>query len=92
MLRVKQLFKEKGLTMSDVAAKMNMTAPGLSQALSRNMTLDVLNRIADAIGVETWELFTESTVKGDVNGFVEVKGEIYKVSSKEDIEKLLKLL
>lgn len=57
MLRVKEIAKEKGLSMSDVAKRMNMSQSGLSMALSRNLTLDVLKRIADALEVEIPDLF-----------------------------------
>lgn len=92
MLRVKELIKEKGLTMADVASKMEMSGPGLSMALSRNMTLEVINRIAEAIGVEPWELFTKSTDKGNIAGYIEIDGVIHKISSKEDIKKIAEQL
>lgn len=57
MLRVKEIAKEKGLTMADVAKRMNMSQSGLSMALNRNLTLDVLSRIADALEVEIPDLF-----------------------------------
>lgn len=91
MLRVKEIAKEKGISMSEVAKRMNMTAPGLSMALSRNLTLDVMKRIADALEVEIWELFTKKE-KTEIAGFVKVKGNIYEITSKEDIDKLLNLL
>ena len=52
-----KIAKEKGLTMADVAKRMNMSQSGLSMALNRNLTLDVLNRIADALEVEIPDLF-----------------------------------
>lgn len=91
MLRVKELIKEKGLTMADVARKMEMSGPGLSMALSRNMTLDVINRIADAIGVEVWELFMKSE-KENIAGYIEIDGVIHKISSKDDIKKIAEKL
>lgn len=57
MLRVKEIAREKGLSMADVAKRMNMSQSGLSMALNRNLTLDVLNRIADALEVEIPDLF-----------------------------------
>ena len=53
----KEIAKEKGLTMADVAKRMNMSQSGLSMALNRNLTLDVLSRIADALEVEIPDLF-----------------------------------
>lgn len=73
MLRVKEIAKEKGLTMSDVAQKMGISPSGLSMALSRNVTIEVLERIAKALQVKISELFDEPS---DVCDFVKVRNYI----------------
>lgn len=88
MLRVKEIAKEKGLTMSDVAQRMGISPSGLSMALSRNVTIEVLERIAKALEVKISDLFEESS---DISGFIKVKGAIYEIRSFEDLEKILKL-
>lgn len=90
-LRIKELAKVQGLTITAMAEKAGVTQATLSNTVNEKSkpSFEVLEKVAEVLGVELWELFTESLVKGDVNGYIEVKGDIYKVSSKEDIEKVL---
>lgn len=86
MLRVKEIAKEKGLTVTDVAKRMGILPPALSRIINgSNTTVETLQRIADALETTIPDLFE----KEDVSGFVRVKGEIYEVKSILDIENLL---
>ena len=57
MLRIKEAIKKKGLTVKDVAIKLGMSSPSLSDAITGNPTAEKLERIASAIGVPIAELF-----------------------------------
>ena len=57
MLRIKEAIKEKGMTVKDVAKKLGMSSPSLSDAINGNPTAEKLERIATAIGVPISELF-----------------------------------
>ncbi len=59
MLRVKEIAKEKGITMQVLAKRMGITQPGLSMLLNRNLTLQKLCEIAKALEVPVPELFKE---------------------------------
>ena len=59
MLRVKEIAKEKGITMQVLAKRMGITQPGLSMLLNRNLTLQKLCEIAKALDVPVSELFKE---------------------------------
>lgn len=89
MLRVKDICKEKGITLADLAKKMGLSPAGLSMALNRNMTLEVLKKIADALGVEVWELFTASASKEELTALIAHKGEFYKANTVEELEKIV---
>ena len=52
-----------------------------------NPTMETLQKIASALNVQVWELFTASTT-GEINGFVEYRGTIYKIQSREDLQQL----
>lgn len=56
-LDIKKTILRKGLTSKEVASRMGISAVGLSQHINGNPTVDVLNRIADAIGCDVSELF-----------------------------------
>lgn len=61
--RVKELCKEKGITMKDLAEKrLGITPTGLSKSLGQNYPqLQTLERIANALGVELADLFVKPT-------------------------------
>lgn len=59
--RIKQLCKERGMMMKDLAAKLEITPTGLSKAIGQPYPqLQTLERIAGALGVDVSELFMPS--------------------------------
>lgn len=59
--RIKELFKEKGMTISAIAEHIGTTQTSLSRALgdNGNPTLETLEKIATALGVNISELFDQ---------------------------------
>ena len=51
-LSVKEVCKEKGLTIQDLADKMEMKRESLSRAINGNPTLETLEKIASALEVD----------------------------------------
>ena len=58
-LRIKEVIKERGTTVQDLAERMGITRVGLSQHINGNPSLEVLERIASAIGCPVTELFEQ---------------------------------
>ena len=56
-LRIKEVIKERGLSVQEVADRMGISRVGLSQHINGNPSVEVVGRIAEALGVEMWELF-----------------------------------
>lgn len=56
-LRVKELCKEKGLQMQELADKLGITRITLTRNISGNPTISTLENIAAALGVSVPELF-----------------------------------
>lgn len=54
---IKRIIKAKGLTVREVAVRMNITPIGLSQHINGNPSVQVLERIALAIGCEVRDFF-----------------------------------
>jgi transcriptional regulator with XRE-family HTH domain len=57
--------------------------------------IDTVEMIAAALEIEVWQLFTSSFGAGpdsELNGYVEFNGEVHRVKSKQDLEKLLSML
>ena len=87
-LRIKQLVKEKGMTMAEVAKKLDINPVNLSSAVNGNPTLSTLTKIAEVLNVEVIDLF-ERDNKASVSGFIRVDKTIYEVSSVADLENIL---
>ena len=56
---VKTVIKEKGWTIEQVANEMGITRVTLSQNLSRNPTVNTLQRVADVIGCNVGDFFRD---------------------------------
>lgn len=90
-LKVKDLIKQKGMTMQQFADMLGVTRDTLTRNINGNPTLETLERIANALEVDITELFTKKTSRSEVSGYVKVKGALYEVHSFEDLRKLLEL-
>ena len=55
--RIKELIKEKGLTQQDMADRLGISRVGLTQLVNSKPSYPTLEKIAEALGVEMWELF-----------------------------------
>lgn len=58
-LNIKKAIKEHGLEVREVARRMDITPTGLSQHINGNPSVEVLERIASAIGCDVSELFEQ---------------------------------
>ena len=59
-LRIKDVIKEKGLTVKEVAERMGMLSEALSRIINgKSTTTTTLERIANALGVPITELFEQ---------------------------------
>lgn len=89
-LRIKEICKEKGVSMTILAEKLGITSVSLSQCLSGNPSLKRLQEIADALGVDLIELFEQPTT--NIQGCIFLGGIAHIVKSKSDLEELIKKL
>ena len=83
-MRIKQLIKEKGITVAEVALRMGVTPPSLSRAINGNTTIEMLNRIATALEVPITDLFD---VQAELYGLVQFKGKTYKIDSDQALQR-----
>lgn len=83
-LRVKELCREKGLKMSDLANRMCMDQANLTASLKGNPTLARLTDVAKNLGVEVYELFHEKKESERIDGFVELEGETVRIRNVAD--------
>ena len=59
ILRIKEVLKEKDLTINDLAKKMEINRVTLSNMINGNPTLDTLKEIAHNLNVPIWEIFSD---------------------------------
>lgn len=60
MLRVKEIAKDKGVTIAQIADKTNMLPPALSRIINGgNTTIETLEKIATALNVPISDLFEQ---------------------------------
>lgn len=90
--RIKQIAKEKGMKMSDIAKAMNINPVNFSASINGNPTVGTLYKIANTLNVDIHELFLFKAPIQEVTGYLEVRGEIIKVSNRSDILKVLDML
>jgi transcriptional regulator with XRE-family HTH domain len=67
MLRVREICKEKRVSMADIAKRMGITYQALYASVEGNPSLSTLERIADALGVEVVELLRAKKVDFEAN-------------------------
>lgn len=65
-LRVKEVCKEKGVTITQLAEILGIKQESLSRAINGNPTLDTLQKIAAALNVPVSALFDEVQPNGNI--------------------------
>ena len=87
-LRIRELAKERGITMAEIADRIGINPVNLSSSINGNPTLNRLQEVADVLQVDITELF-EKENKSEVYGYLEVNGEVRKITSVQDLENLV---
>src|SRR5665647_329997 len=87
---IKKRSKEKGLTIAEVAARMGIKGPTLSQIINGNPTVEMISRIAAALEVDV-RVFFEGTGNG-LYGLIQYKRHTYKIDSLESLKRLVSII
>ena len=91
-LRVKEILKERGIKMKDLADLIQVAPETLSRTLKGNPQYSTLKSIADILGVSVRELFKGDDVQPSNNGiygciYIDNKPHIF--NNREELDKLL---
>ena len=86
---IKRVLKARGVSAKDVAEKMGITPIGLSQHINGNPSVQVLERIAEAVGCEVGDFFERSD---DFTAFVRHKGNTYTFDSSDALKEFANTL
>ena len=87
-LRLKEICERKGITRIQIEDATGLKKGYLSDLFNgkSNPTVETLQKIADALKVEVWELFTSSISKEELTALIAHKGEFYRASTVEELE------
>ena len=72
--------------MKELAGKMEVDPAALNRALRGNCRLDTMQKMATALGVSLKSLFEPLD---DVEGFIRIRGKVYKFNSRCELDELL---
>lgn len=88
--RIKELCKEKGITMESLAAGIGTSQASISRIItgSGNPTIESLERIANYLGVGVADLF----VNDGIVGFVKAKGQLFEINSMDDLKNTIETI
>ena len=84
-LRIKEICKEKQITMKEIAEKLGINPITLSQSLNGNPTLSRLQEVASILGVSVPELFESGPIPKEIHGFIYVEGVPHRITCKQDL-------
>ncbi|SDE48393.1 helix-turn-helix domain-containing protein [Riemerella columbipharyngis] len=77
MLRIKEIAKEKGISMGEIAQKLGISPVGFSKTINGNPTLETLLKIASVLDVDVLELI-ESSKPNQYRELFEKVGDTYR--------------
>ena len=91
-LRVKEILKERGIKMKDLADLIQVAPETMTRALKGNPQFSTLKSIADVLGVSVRELFKGEDAKppeNQVHGCVYIDNQPYIFNNREELDKLI---
>lgn len=91
-LRIKEILKLRGMTMIDLAERLGINRVNLSSSINGNPTISSLEKIANILEVDLYELFAKPVVENVVTGYMEYNGEIHKIQGLSDLESFVEMV
>ena len=91
-MRIKEILKEKGITLSQLAGIMGVSRQALSRQVAGKLLVEKAEEIATALNVPIWQLFAspeEVAGGGSFVAFVKDGIKTYHASSLSELEKIV---
>ena len=91
-LRIAEILSERGISKTQFADMMGIAKQNVNLLLQTN-NIQKLEHIAEVLGVDFSDLYiNDKQPQDELNGFVEYKGDVYRIKTKADLENLLKTI
>lgn len=88
-LRIKEILKQQGKTMQDLADIIGINRVNLSNSLNGNPTLDRLKQVADCLNVDLKDLFKETKKDGvEIFGLIRINEDVWIVDNFPTLEQV----
>lgn len=88
--KVKELCRDKGITIKELAEKMDIAPESLSRAINGNPQLSTIRKIAETLGVSVTDLFDSS--EDELLAIVVCAGETHTATTKVELKKIVDAL
>ena len=91
-MRIKEILKERGMTLQELADKMDVSRQALSRQVAGKLLVEKAEEIACMLDVPMWQLFVspeEVAGNGGFIAFVKDGVNIYHAESWQELEKLI---
>lgn len=91
-MRIKEILKEKSITLSQLADTMGVSRQALSRQVAGKLLVEKAEEIATALNVPMWQLFVspeEVAGNGEFIAFIKDGVNIYHANSWQELEKLI---
>lgn len=91
-LRIKEILGKNKITVTSFAREIGITQANMSNIVNGKSkpSLETLEKIAKALNVEIWELFTSSTNTNELTALIDYKGVLYRFDSVEALKEFVK--
>lgn len=91
-LRIVELLAEKGISKSQFAEMMGVAKQNVNLLLETS-NIKKLEQIAQVLNLRLTDLWVDTDApKEEIYGFIEYRGQIHKIKSKEDLQALLNIM
>lgn len=91
-MRIKEILKEKGMTLQELADKMDVSRQALSRQVAGKLLVEKAEEIACMLDVPMWQLFVspeEVAGSGSFVAFVKSGIKTYHANSLSELEKIV---
>lgn len=92
--RIKEILSEKGMTAKELATIVGVSSVSLYNIINgkQEASANTLNAIAEKLSIPFWQLFVspqEVTGEGELTALIQHKGDFYKATTIEELEKIV---